>query len=274
MASQARTSPLLVRGADVPEGDLVSIAPSGQAWRYIRFRATRLRTDGIIRGETADNEMVLVVISGSVHVASPEGSWKNVGQRADPFSGPPSAVYLPSSTSYEIVAASHAEIAICKAPGPKPYPARRIELDTDAGYVRGEGHAQRRIYNILMDEDGANSLFLTEVITFPGNWSSYPPHKHDTDNPPVESQLEELYYYRAQPQQGFAFQRIYTESGDLDEMITAHNTDVVLVPRGYHVCAAAAQYSIYYLNVLAGPKHVYHMTFDPAHAWIKEGWTW
>ncbi len=274
MANRAPASALLIRGTDVPEGDIVSVAPSRDAWRYIRFRVTRVRAGGIIRGETTDNEMVLVVIAGSVHVTSPEGSWKDVGHRSDPFSGPPSAVYLPSSTRYEIVAASDAEIAICEAPGPQRYPARVIDVAQDAGYIRGEGHAQRRIYNILMDEEGANSLFLTEVITFPGNWSSYPPHKHDTDNPPLESQLEELYYYRAQPEQGFAFQRVYTDSGDLDETITVHNTDVVLVPRGYHVCAAAAQYSIYYLNVLAGPKHVYHMTFDPAHAWIKEGWTW
>jgi 5-deoxy-glucuronate isomerase len=125
-----------------------------------------------------------------------------------------------------------------------------------------------------MDPDDASSLFVTEVVTPAGNWSSYPPHKHDRDDPPNESALEEIYYYRARPAGGFAFQRVYTPEKDLDESIAARDRDVVLVPRGYHVCAAAPGYEIYYLNVLAGPKHVYHMTFDPAHAWIKEGWTW
>jgi 5-deoxy-glucuronate isomerase len=274
MTSGGRQSPLLVRAHNVNSGDVVAVAPNGTDWKYIRFRVVRLPADQRIRAETGNDEAALVIIAGTIDIVSSAGTWQGVGKRSDPFSGPPEAVYLPPSTSYEIRAVCDAEVALCGAPARELHEARLIATPEVAEYTRGEGQAQRRVRNILMNEGEASTLFLTEVITLPGNWSSYPPHKHDEDNPPVESQLEELYYYRARPAQGFAFQRVYTESGELDETITVHDGDVVLVPRGYHVCAAAAGYWIYYLNVLAGPRHVYHMTFDPAHSWIKENWTW
>ena len=226
-------------------------------------------------GSTFQNEVVLVFIQGTAGVFSTEGFWPAVGKRESPFRGLPEALYLPPGAAYTVEAKTDCEIAVCGgiARGERR-PARLLALEEGDELTRGTGHAQRRIHNILMDPDSASTLFITEVITPPGNWSSYPPHKHDRDDPPNESALEEIYYYRAEPRSGFAFQRVYTADGDLDETVTAHDGDVVLVPRGYHVCSAAAEYAIYYLNVLAGPKHVYHMTFDPAHEWIKEGWTW
>jgi len=274
MTKPSLGSPLLIHGKDVRSGDVVTVARNGVDWKYIDFRVTRLRAGSRLAGATANDEVALIVIEGTIAVTSSAGSWETVGGRASPFSGPPSAVYLPADTSYELHARGAAEVAICAAPSKGALPARLLTPAPDAEYIRGKGHAERRIRNILMGEDEATSLFLTEVVTLPGNWSSYPPHKHDEDNPPVESALEEIYYYRAQPASGFAFQRVYTRDGNLDETLTVHDRDVVLVPRGYHVCAAAAEYWIYYLNVLAGPKHVYHMTFDPDHAWIKEDWTW
>ena len=270
-----RTRPsLLIRGSHAATGEVVRVAPNGGDWNYITFSARRMPARERLQGKTRDDESVIVVIGGTVGVTSSAGAWNEVGKRADPFSGPAQSVYLPAATTYEIQAHTDAEIALCSARARGRHPARLIAPADDAEYVRGEGHARRRIHNILMRPEEAGTLFLTEVVTFPGNWSSYPPHKHDEDNPPFESQLEELYYYRARPPSGFAFQRVYTADGDLDETMTVQDGDAVLVPRGYHVCAAAAEYWIYYLNVLAGPKHLYHMTFDPAHAWIKENWTW
>jgi 5-deoxy-glucuronate isomerase len=274
MTERVERPELLIRGKDVAVGEVVAVTRGQSDWKYIDFRVLRLAPGQHERGQTGGDEVALVVIAGTVAIRSSAGEWDRIGERTDPFSGPPAAVYLPPGTSYEIQAEGSTEIAICAAPARATLPARRIACSTDSAYVRGEGHAQRRIYNILMGEDEASCLFLTEVVTFPGNWSSYPPHKHDEDDPPRESQLEEVYYYRARPAAGFAFQRVYTKDGKLDETVTVHDCDVVLVPRGFHVCAAAAGYWIYYLNVLAGPKHVYHMTFDPAHAWIKEGWRW
>jgi 5-deoxy-glucuronate isomerase len=274
MARGSGPSALLIRASNVEFGDIVRVAPNDSDWKRISFRVVRLRAGEHVHGKSGDDETALVVIGGTIDVSSSEGEWPSVGKRTDPFTGPPETVFLPASTTYDVTAATDAEVAICGAPATERHAARQIVTSADSEFVRGTGSAERRIRNIIMGSDEASALFLTEVITPPGNWSSYPPHKHDVDDPPNESQLEELYYYRARPAAGFAFQRIYSADGDLDETITAHDRDVVLVPRGYHVCAAAAGYWIYYLNVLAGPRHVYHMTFDPAHAWIKEDWTW
>jgi 5-deoxy-glucuronate isomerase len=274
MTKNSLRSPLLVHACETRNGDVVAVSPEDSALQYIRFRVVRLPVDQTLQGVTGEDEVALVLVGGTVDIRSSAGTWQNIGKRADPFSGPPEAIYLPPSTSYELHARSNAEVAICGAPAREIHEARVIAPTADAEYVRGDGQAQRRIRNILMDENEASTLFLTEVVTLPGNWSSYPPHKHDEDNLPNESMLEELYYYRALPDAGFAFQRVYTADKTLDETMTVHDRDVVVVPRGYHVCAAAAGYWIYYLNVLAGPKHVYRMSFDPAHEWIKENWTW
>jgi 5-deoxy-glucuronate isomerase len=274
MTEHGARAGLLIRGRDVERGEVVSARSDGHVMKYVDFRVERMSSGDTIVEDTRTNETALVVISGTVDVRSSDGHWTGVGERPDPFSGPPRAVYLPPSTTYELRAASVAEVAVCSAPARDKLPARLVAPSAESEYERGEGQARRRIRNILMADDEASTLFVTEVVTLPGNWSSYPPHKHDTDDLPAESQLEELYYYRTRPAAGFAFQRVYTSDGDLDETVTVHDTDVVLVPRGYHVCAGAAGYWTYYLNVLAGPKHVYRMTFDPAHAWIKEHWKW
>ena len=274
MDEAAAHRPLLVRAKPLRYGEIVRVDPDGLDLRHISFRVLRLAGGEMLRDDTGARETALVVIAGAMRVRSSEGSWDGVGGRTDPFTGQPAAVCLPPGTSFEAEALGDLEIAICAAPTADRFPARLVAPLESEEYVRGEGHAQRRIRNILMKDDDAGALFLTEVVTLPGNWSSYPPHKHDTDDPPNESALEELYYYRAKPSAGFGFQRIYTADGGLDTTVTAHDGDVVIVPRGYHACAAAAGYWIYYLNVLAGPKHVYRMSFDPSHAWIKEHWTW
>ena len=266
--------PLLVRAKNTRWGEVVRVDPAGGDWRYISFRVLRLAGGESFDGQTGPNETGIVIIEGVVDVRTADHAWAGIGGRSDPFSGPPAAVLLPPGDNYRIGAITGAEIAICGAPCADKRAARLVAPSTDDGYARGAGNARRFIRNIAMGDEEAGALFLTEVVTPPGNWSSYPPHKHDTDDPPHESALQELYYYRAQPAAGFALQRVYSADRQLDETVTAHDRDVVLVPRGFHACAAAEGYSIYYLNVLAGPKHVYRMSFDPAHAWIKEGWTW
>jgi 5-deoxy-glucuronate isomerase len=266
---------LLIRGDHRQYGEIVSVAPNGTDWHHVSFRVLRLPAGATFANDTSETEAVLVLIGGTADVRSSHGNYDRVGKRSSPFDGPPQAVYLPPDTTYDVVAHTDTEVAICAAAGSNAkFPARLLELSEGDGHQRGAGSAQRLIYDILMNPSSAASIFVTEVLTPPGNWSSYPPHKHDQDDPPRESALEEIYYYRAMPESGFAFQRVYTADSELDETMTVHDGDTVLVPRGYHVCAAAPEYHIYYLNVLAGPKHVYHMTFDPKHEWIKRGWTW
>jgi len=265
---------LLVRGGASDDGMVVAITPQSAGWAYIGFQAVRLRPGETFQGHTGADEVCLVVIAGTLAVSTDSGSWPRVGDRPDPFSGKPSAVYLPAGVAYELRAETAAEVGICAAPARDRYPARLIAPEDVHEHTRGAGQAARRIHNILMEDAQAGSLLITEVQSPAGNWSSYPPHKHDVDNLPAESQLEESYYYRVSPAQGFAFQRVYTADGDLDETVTAHDGDLVLVPRGYHVVAAAAQYQVYYLNVLAGPRRALRMSFDPHHEWIMQGWAW
>jgi 5-deoxy-glucuronate isomerase len=134
--------------------------------------------------------------------------------------------------------------------------------------VRGKGSNTRYVTNILPEWEPAESLLVVEVITPGGNSSSYPPHKHDEDNLPHESRLEEIYYHRIKPKQGFAFQRIYTDDRSLDETITVEDGDVTLVPKGYHPCAALHGYDLYYLNVMAGPKRTWKFHNQKQHEWL------
>jgi 5-deoxy-glucuronate isomerase len=132
--------------------------------------------------------------------------------------------------------------------------------------TRGSGGELREINHILMEDAPAESLLITEVVTPAGHWSSFPPHKHDLDDPPRETYLEETYYHRLQPANGFAFQRVYTEDRSLDESIAVSDGDVVLVPRGFHPVAAGARHNLYYLNVMAGPLREWRITPDPDFA--------
>lgn len=265
---------ILVRGARAESGVVVEVTPAGAGWEYIGFQAIRLAAGGVHAGATGPDEAAIVVIGGTVSVRSDAGTWDEVGARPDPFAGKPFAVYLPANAAYEVRARTRAEIAVCAARAGEPYPGRLIRPEDVSEHLRGKDQASRRIHNILMTDAQAGRLLLTEIQSPPGNWSSYPPHKHDRDDPPRESQLEESYYFRIRPAQGFAFVRVYSADRALDQTVAVHDGDLVLVPRGYHVVAAAAEYEVYYLNVLAGPKRALAMSFDPDHEWIMKGWTW
>jgi 5-deoxy-glucuronate isomerase len=182
--------------------------------------------------------------------------------RSDVFAGPPQAVYVPPGIAW--AAEGTAELALCTAPAEGRLAPRL--LDSPTLLNRGEGMEERRIANILMGDQEAEALLVTEVVTPRGHWSSYPPHKHDTDDPPHETYLEETYYHRLRPTVGFAFQRVYSGDGDLDEAIAVRDGDVVLVPRGYHPVAAGARHDLYYLNVMAGPVREWRISADPAFA--------
>jgi 5-deoxy-glucuronate isomerase len=163
-------------------------------------------------------------------------------------------------------ASDGAEVALCFAPGDEgsePRPLRVEEAE-----VRGHGSMERRIHNILMEGGDAESLLVTEVLTPAGHWSSYPPHKHDTDDPPRETLLEETYYHRLRPVHGFGLQRVYSGDGSLDESVAFGDGDVVLVPRGYHTVSAPPGYELYYLNVMAGPRREWKIQNDPEHEWL------
>jgi 5-deoxy-glucuronate isomerase len=262
------TSPLIVKAAR--EGrEIARVTPESAGWRRVGFEALRLVPGEEFAGATATRELCIVVVAGRIGVAGGELEWRNLGTRASPFDDvAPHAIYLPPGCDFEIVAETAAEVALCFAPATKGVAPRLIEPSSMRRMVRGQGSNTRYVRDILPQDAPAEALLVVEVITPPGNSSSYPPHKHDTEAIPEESSLEETYYHRLDPPQGFVFQRVYTDDRSLDEALVVEDRDVVLVPRGYHPVVVPHGYTSYYLNVMAGPQRVWHFRNDPAHEWM------
>jgi 5-deoxy-glucuronate isomerase len=246
------------------------ITPKSAGWTYVGFEARDLKAGARVRVNSGEMETCVVVLSGEARVKSKSFDSGTIGGRANVFEAPPWSVYLPADSAYTIQAVTDCEVAICTAPGKPGRPPRVIAPADVETLTRGKGSNTRYIRNILPETADADSLLVVEAITPGGNWSSYPPHKHDRDAIPEESYLEETYYHRISPPQGFALQRLYTEDRSLDETLAVSDRDVVLVPRGYHPVGAAHGYDLYYLNVMAGPKRTWRFYNDPDHAWILD----
>jgi 5-deoxy-glucuronate isomerase len=259
-------SSLLVRPSG--DGTLLSITPESAGWSHVGFEVLLLDERRTVERDTGGRECCVVLVAGTGHVRSEHGDWRDLGGRATPFAGAPDAAYLPPATPFTVEgAAGGVEVALCTAPAgvgaePRVLPGEESEVE-----VRGHGVQERRVTPILMGDRAADSLLVCEVLTPPGHWSSYPPHKHDRDALPEESLLEETYYHRIEPAQGFALQRVYTGDGTLDEALVVRDRDAVLVPRGYHTVSAPPGYADYYLNVMAGPARTWAIANDPDHEW-------
>jgi 5-deoxy-glucuronate isomerase len=263
---------LIVHPARVPsdDGTLITVTPESAGWGYVGFELLTLDGNNRAIRESGDREVCIVVIAGSLEISSRHAQWRAVGGRSDPFSGRPDGAYLPPQTTFELKAsAGRCEVGLCFAPARDGTPARLLPAAAVKPETRGYGAHERLVHPILMAEGEAESLLVTEAQTPAGHWSSYPPHKHDRDALPEESYLEETYYHRIDPPQGFAIQRIYTDDRSLDEALVVGDRDVVLVPRGYHPVCVPPGYRSYYLNVMAGPTRTWVFHNDPAHQWLS-----
>ncbi|ADJ63929.1 5-deoxy-glucuronate isomerase [Herbaspirillum seropedicae] len=249
--------------------DIVQVTPQSAGWRYVGFSAHRLARGEQLALDTGDREYCVVILAGVVSVQAGSSQWREIGQRRSVFDDVPAAsVYVPHHHRLTLTADSDAEVALCSAPGFGELPPRLIGPEAVTQSVRGEGSNTRYVSDILPQTAAADHLLVVEVRTPGGHSSSYPPHKHDTDNLPQESFLEETYYHRLNPAQGFAFQRVYVDDRSLDESMAVENHDVVMVPRGYHPVVVPHGYESYYLNVMAGPTRSWHFRNDPAHEWM------
>lgn len=266
------TSPLLVRPhAPDDSGTVLEVTPASAGWKHVGFRVARLLDGQVHAGEDAARETCLVLVAGSADITAGGQSFEGIGGRATPFEDrAPGAVYVPAGVPYAVVARGDVELAVCTAPGRGDGQVRQIDPARMSREVRGSGTNTRHVRNILPQTEAADSLLVVEVITPGGHWSSYPPHKHDTATPGEETALEETYYHRLQPSQGFAIQRVYTDDRSLDETVSVADGDVVMVPRGYHPVGAPHGYDLYYLNVMAGPQRRWVFRNDPAHEWIVQ----
>ncbi|MTH47860.1 5-deoxy-glucuronate isomerase [Intestinirhabdus alba] len=248
------------------------ITPQIAGWHHIGFDVCIIKQGQNITIESGDRELCLVLVSGLASISTREADFPGLGQRLSPFERtPPWSVYVPPQDNAIITADADLELAICSAPGRGTFPARVIRPEEVGVERRGAGRNQRLVHNILPDSAPAECLLVVEVYTEEGATSSWPSHKHDTALPGQETQLEETYYHRFDPPQGFAFQRVYTDDRSLDVCMAPYNHDVVMVPRGYHPVATIAGYSSYYLNVMAGPERKWLFSWEEDHAWINGG---
>lgn len=258
---------LLVRPhAPAEDGTVLEVTPESAGWSYVGFRVVELTAGGRYAQCEQGRETCLVILSGTVTLSANGEDHTGLGTRSSVFGGAATSIYLPAGTSYVVDGETDAELAICTAPGTGAGDVRVIR--SDAVEVRGKGTNTRHVRNILSENDPAERLLVVEVITPGGNWSSYPPHKHDADLYPEETALEETYYHRLSPPQGFAFQRVYTDDRAIDETMAVEDGTVVMVPRGYHPVGAPHGYDLYYLNVMAGPRRNWVFRNDPDHDWI------
>jgi 5-deoxy-glucuronate isomerase len=250
-------------------GEWEAVTPARAGWSYLSFRVLHLA--GRASLDTGDEEVVVVPLAGGALVRAEDGEWE-VGGRGDVFAGLPHSLYLPAKTAVELEGSG--ELALCGAQVDtrrevRPIPAGEVEID-----VRGAGNATRQISHIVKPDFPAERILVAEVYTPAGNWSSYPPHKHDEERGEAEAILEETYYFRTRHEQqgAFALQRLYSPQHGLEITETVRDGDLLLVPFGYHTTAAAHGYDLYYLNALAGDRRTMQAAYDPDLAWIRTAW--
>lgn len=262
---------LLVR-PDGTHGKVHDITPDSAGWGYVGFALYHLAAGESAAGATGNREAILVLVEGKAQVASGGRDWGEMGDRMSVWErSPPHALYVPDVSDWLVTATTGCVLAVCSAPGRGGHAARRLGPDGITLTERGKGTNTRFINNIAMeDRDCCDSLLVTEVFTPAGHWSSFPSHRHDEDDFPRITYLEETYYHRIAPDGGFGIQRVYTEDRRLDQTMAVSDGDVVLVPRGHHPCAAPYGFDMYYLNVMAGPLRKWRFQLDPAVAWIAD----
>jgi 5-deoxy-glucuronate isomerase len=264
--------PDLLRHPTGTRGKVHDITPDNAGWAYVGFALYRLEPGDVAKEATGDTEVILVIVEGKATIQAAGQDWGEMGGRIDVFEKtPPHCLYIPTGSDWRATATTPCTIGICKAPGKGNHPARRLGPEGITLTPRGKGTNTRHINNIAMEtREVADSLLVTEVFTPAGHWSSYPSHRHDEDDFPRMTYLEETYYMRLNPPQGFGIQRVYTEDGTLDETMAVKNHDVTLVPKGHHPCGTPYGYEMYYLNVMAGPIRKWRFQNDPDHDWIAK----
>lgn len=259
----------------------VDISPELAGWTESSLRIVELDTLQEITLDTGDTEVMILPLAGGGTVEVDDEAFQ-LHRRASVFDGPADMVYLGVDNTYTL--RGEGRFAICGARAKRRLPNRRVAAADVAVELRGAGNCSRQVHNFgTAGVFEADSLIACEVITPGGNWSSYPAHKHD-ENSPVESQLEEIYYFEiasgsgdAHDSRGFGYHRVYgTPDRPIEVLEEVRSGDVVLVPHGYHGPSVAAPgYHMYYLNVMAGPgkERAWKIVDDPEHAWLRGTWS-
>ncbi len=270
-------SRLLIRPT-ATASEYTTVTPELAGWELLHFGARRMSAGQVWEFETGENEFGVVVLGGTCAADTSRGTWKGIGRRPDVFSGMPYTLYLPRRTEVRIEASEDGlDLGYGWCETDQDHPAKLISPEEVKVEIRGGGNATRQINDMIPPDFDCHRLVVVEVYTPSGNWSSYPPHKHDVHRVSdsgdlIEADLEETYFYKQDRPEGYAIQRVYTSDGSLNEVVLARSDDVVLVPEGYHPVVSAHGYNTYYLNFLAGSAQSLASVDDPDHAWIKQSW--
>jgi len=267
-------SDVLVHSHNLPpkeSGELLNLPRQRANWEWMSFFVRRLAPGDIYQTQTEREEAAFVLLGG-ICLADWGKGGQEIGKRRDPFDGFPYALYLPSGNKVTFRAKTGCEIAECRVPSEAQLKPRLITPQDVASSLRGGGNVSRQIVDLITPAFPADRLIAVEVYTPGGNWSSYPPHKHDVHDPPREVDLDEIYYYRMNRPGAFAFQHLYSSENEKGRILKTKDGDAVLVRGGYHPVVAGPGYDVYYLNFIAGSARTMAITEDPQHVWIRSTW--
>ncbi|SFT89630.1 5-deoxy-glucuronate isomerase [Geodermatophilus amargosae] len=277
----ATTRTLHLPAGSAASGDYaLEVTPESAGWSSSGLRVLELAPRGGHTLRTGEDEVVVVPLSGALSVAC-DGEVLELTGRPHVFAGPTDFAYLPREATAELSSEAGGRFALCSARAGRRLPVRYGPAEEVPVELRGAGPCSRQVNNFATaGVFEADSIIACEVITPGGNWSSYPPHKHD-ETSEAESELEEIYYFEVAPgpqgQPGPAYHRVYgTPERPIDVLAEVHDRDVVLVPHGWHGPSIAAPgHDLYYLNVMAGPgpERAWRIVDDPVHAWVRDSWT-
>jgi len=274
---------LLHPSANPQDPDLIlAVTPESAGWDFISFQARRLGAGKEWSFTSGENELAIVLLTGAISVRSTRGSWQGL-ERKDVWTSAATALYLPRGTDFTIATVRDSEFAVTWVPTNEDHEPWLIQPQDVSISVRGGDNVSRQINDLLPPGSPVHRLVLVEVYTPSGNWSSYPPHKHDVHIEDeaghiVEADLEEVYFYKIDKAEGYAYQRVYTDENSplqqagypIDALVKAQNNCAVLIPEGYHPVVSAPGYTTYYLNVLAGSAQSLANQDDPHYSWVKD----
>jgi 5-deoxy-glucuronate isomerase len=264
----------LVRSNNLPpqdSGELLNLPRDKARWNWMGLFVRRLNPGEVFRSIRSDEEAAFVILGGTC-VADWGLGPKRIGRRKNVFDGFPYALYLPGQCVVSFTAETTCEIAECRVPSTANLDPKLVEPKDVISSLRGGDNASRQIVDVITPAFPADKLMVVEVYTPGGNWSSYPPHKHDVHAPPAEGDLDEIYYFRFEKPESFAFQHLYGNPDVGSQTLKTRDGDAVLVRSGYHTVAAGPGYDTYYLNFLAGSVRSLAASEDPQHSWIRSAW--
>jgi 5-deoxy-glucuronate isomerase len=263
---------------DFNRSEYIQVTPESAGWDFLHFTARKMYQNEQWFFDTGESELAMVVLGGVCEVSSDRGAWHDIGRRPNVFRGMPYTLYLPRHTRFTMTACrEQVDIACGWCLAEEDHPPRLVTPSDVQIEIRGGGNATRQINKMIPPGFNCSRIVAVEVFTPAGNWSSFPPHKHDQhiedgQGNILEADLEEIYFYKIARLEGFAYQRIYTPDRRLDELILVRDNQLVLSPEGYHPVVAAHGYDCYYLNMLAGSAQSLAASEDPDYTWLKETW--